>query len=179
MGIPTNAELKEKLTAILKEANLETFTKRAARRELEKAFSLGEGDLEEKKQDIAEWVEEYIEKENEKESDNEASGDEKSNADQNSDSESDNKEEDEDKKGSSKSKKAKGARGWKPQYLKPALAEFVGADQMKRTEVVKKIWDHVRSNNLQDPKNRQFFIADEKLMKVFGVNAILRISTRK
>jgi upstream activation factor subunit UAF30 len=149
MGIPDNEQLKDRLHGILKSANLETFTKRAARRELEKAFTLEEGDLDERKQEIADWVEEYI-NENEKAAEEpEATA---KDGDDQSESEGEEEEEEESKPSASKSsKKAKSTsgRGWKPQWLKPALAEFVGTDQMKRTEVVKMIWDHVKTNNLQ------------------------------
>jgi chromatin remodeling complex protein RSC6 len=146
MGIPDNDTLRSKLRGILKGSNLETLTKRAARRELEKSFSLEEGGLDERKQEIASWVDEYIE-ENDKTADEppvaESAERSASEADEDEDG-------DDSKESTAKSaKKGKSARGWKPQWLKPALAEFVGTDQMKRTDVVKMIWDHVRSNNLQ------------------------------
>ena len=145
MGIPDNEKLKSKLRGILQGSNLETLTKRAARRELEKAFSLEEGGLDERKQEIAGWVDEYIE-ENDKNAEEPPAAE---SADR-SVSEAEADEDEDSKEAASKStKKGKSARGWKPQWLKPALAEFVGTDQMKRTDVVKMIWDHVRSNNLQ------------------------------
>ena len=141
MGIPDNEALKNKLNGILQNADLESFTKRAARRELEKAFSLNEGDLDVRKQEIADWVEEYI-NEHDKAADEPTPDD--------AAADSDEKSGEEQEEATKPAKKAKsGGRGWKPQWLKPALAEFVGAEQMKRTDVVKKIWDHVRSCNLQ------------------------------
>ncbi len=147
MGIPNNETLRSKLRGILQGANLETLTKRAARRELEKSFSLEEGGLDERKQEIASWVDEYIE-ENDKNADEPPALAESA---ERSASEADEDGDGEDSKESTgkSAKKGKSARGWKPQWLKPALAEFVGTDQMKRTDVVKMIWDHVRSNNLQ------------------------------
>ena len=48
------------------------------------------------------------------------------------------------------------------------LAEVVGNKAMPRTEIVKKIWDYIKKNNLQDKKNRRMINADAKLKVVFG-----------
>lgn len=53
--------------------------------------------------------------------------------------------------------------------LSPELAAVVGADQMARHEVVKKVWSIIKERNLYDPKNKQFAICDDELMKVIGV----------
>ncbi|KAK0162403.1 hypothetical protein PV327_006183 [Microctonus hyperodae] len=53
--------------------------------------------------------------------------------------------------------------------LSPELAAVVGAEQMARHEVVKKIWDIIKERNLYDPKNKQFAICDDELFKVIGV----------
>ena len=50
----------------------------------------------------------------------------------------------------------------------PALAEVIGNKGMPRTEIVKKIWDYIKKNNLQDKKNRRMINADDKLKVVFG-----------
>lgn len=50
----------------------------------------------------------------------------------------------------------------------PVLAEVVGAKPLPRTEIVKKIWDYIKKNNLQDKKNRRMINADGKLKEVFG-----------
>ena len=54
--------------------------------------------------------------------------------------------------------------------LKPssALAEVVGAKPLPRTQVVKKLWDYIKKNNLQDKKNRRNINADTKLKPIFG-----------
>ena len=44
-----------------------------------------------------------------------------------------------------------------------ALAEVVGSKPLPRTEVIKKIWDYIKKNNLQDSKNRRMINADAKL----------------
>jgi hypothetical protein len=37
-----------------------------------------------------------------------------------------------------------------------------------RGQVVSKIWEYIRSHNLQNPENRREILADNKLRKVFG-----------
>ena len=50
------------------------------------------------------------------------------------------------------------------------LAAVVGAAPLPRSEVVSKVWDHIRKNNLQNPANKREILADDKLKKVFGVD---------
>lgn len=49
----------------------------------------------------------------------------------------------------------------------PALAEVVGSKPLPRTEVIKKIWDYIKKNGLQDSKNRRMINADGKLKVIF------------
>ena len=49
-----------------------------------------------------------------------------------------------------------------------SLAAVVGAKPLPRTEVVKKIWEYIKKNNLQDAANKRMINADEKLRAVFG-----------
>ncbi|CAK9794793.1 Upstream activation factor subunit spp27 [Anthophora retusa] len=53
--------------------------------------------------------------------------------------------------------------------LSPELAAIVGAEQMARHEVVRKVWSIIKERNLYDPKNKQFAICDDELFKVIGV----------
>ena len=48
------------------------------------------------------------------------------------------------------------------------LAAVVGAMPLPRTEVVKKVWEYIKKNKLQDAIKRPMIYADEKLRKVFG-----------
>ena len=48
------------------------------------------------------------------------------------------------------------------------LAAVIGAGLVARTEVVKKIWDYIKANGLQDATNRRAINADVRLQKVFG-----------
>ena len=56
----------------------------------------------------------------------------------------------------------------KPMTPSPELAAIVGSGPMPRTEVVTKVWEHIRTHSLQDPANKQAIVADDKLKAVFG-----------
>jgi len=48
------------------------------------------------------------------------------------------------------------------------LATVVGSMPLPRTEVVKKIWEYIKQNKLQDATNKRMINADEKLREIFG-----------
>ncbi len=48
------------------------------------------------------------------------------------------------------------------------LAAVVGERPLPRTQVVKKMWDYVKAEGLQDRKNRRMINADDKLRPIFG-----------
>jgi len=50
----------------------------------------------------------------------------------------------------------------------PALAAVIGNSLVARTEVVKKLWDYIKANGLQDAANKRAINADAKLLPVFG-----------
>jgi len=65
--------------------------------------------------------------------------------------------------------KRKGESGYtKKCKLSPELAAIVGSNEMARHDVVKKMWQIVKERELLDPKNKQFAICDDQLMKVIG-----------
>jgi len=56
----------------------------------------------------------------------------------------------------------------KPMQPSGELAKIVGTDPLPRTEVTKKVWEHIKRHKLQNPENRREIIADDKLQPVFG-----------
>jgi DNA topoisomerase-3 len=67
--------------------------------------------------------------------------------------------------------KPKVARVAKPgSGLKPsdALAAVIGNEPVARTQVIKKLWDYIKAENLQDSANKRNINADAKLLAVFG-----------
>ena len=55
----------------------------------------------------------------------------------------------------------------RPLQPSPELAAVVGPGQLSRGEVVSKIWDYIKKNNLQNPANKREIVADAKLNPVF------------
>ncbi|MDP4075662.1 DNA topoisomerase III [Acidovorax sp. A1169] len=49
-----------------------------------------------------------------------------------------------------------------------ALAAVIGSEPVARPEAVKKLWEYIKANNLQDPKDKRTIVADDKLRAVFG-----------
>jgi upstream activation factor subunit UAF30 len=49
-----------------------------------------------------------------------------------------------------------------------ALADVIGTKPVPRTEIIKKIWDYIKKNKLQDQKNRRMINADAKLKVLFA-----------
>ena len=48
-----------------------------------------------------------------------------------------------------------------------ALAAVIGNKPAARTEIIKKIWDYIKANGLQDSVNKRMINADAKLKVVF------------
>jgi upstream activation factor subunit UAF30 len=81
------------------------------------------------------------------------------------------------KKAAKKAAPKKSARKPNAAFMAPltpssTLAEVIGNKPIPRTEIVKKIWEYIKKNNLQDKKNRRMINADAKLRPVFGKDQI-------
>ncbi|HLC48943.1 MAG TPA: SWIB/MDM2 domain-containing protein [Candidatus Andersenbacteria bacterium] len=63
----------------------------------------------------------------------------------------------------------------KPMTISADLAAVVGQGPMPRSEVVKKLWEYIKSNNLQDPANKRNINADASLKKVFGGKEVVNM----
>ena len=59
------------------------------------------------------------------------------------------------------------------------LAAVIGPAPLPRTQVVSKIWDYIRSKNLQNSENRREILADDKLRKVFGKDKVTMFEMNK
>ena len=79
---------------------------------------------------------------------------------------------------------AKGGSG-KPnalqQPLQPSkeLAAVVGNSPLPRGEVVSKMWDYIKKNNLQNPENKREILADDKLEPIFGKKKVTMFEMNK
>ena len=54
-----------------------------------------------------------------------------------------------------------------PLQPSPELAAVVGSGKLARGEVVSKMWEYIKKNNLQNPANKREILADAKLKPVF------------
>ncbi|XP_066386097.1 upstream activation factor subunit spp27-like [Miscanthus floridulus] len=193
----SDSELVERLQEVLRSSDLNTTTTAALRRRLEEDFG---ADLSHKKAFIREQVDLFLaevaakaepeepkEEEPEeapvpKEEEPQAEAEEGEGVEEEGegeDEEEEDEDEDEDGDSSGARKKQRGNGGKKRGggftklcSLSPALQEFVGASELARTEVVKKLWAYIRENNLQDQNNRRKILPDERLKKIFNVNSI-------
>lgn len=52
--------------------------------------------------------------------------------------------------------------------MSPQLQEFLGEEQMPRTQVVKAVWDYIKLHNLQNPDDRREIICDDAMKPIFG-----------
>jgi len=72
-----------------------------------------------------------------------------------------------------KAAKKKSARKPNAAFMQPLtpsadLAAVVGSKPLPRTEAVKKMWNYIKANKLQDSKNKRMINADDKLKPIFG-----------
>ncbi|XP_028755958.1 upstream activation factor subunit spp27-like [Neltuma alba] len=52
--------------------------------------------------------------------------------------------------------------------VSPQLGKFLGASESSRAGAVKKVWDHIKLHNLQNPTNKREIVCDEKLKTIFN-----------
>ena len=74
-----------------------------------------------------------------------------------------------------------GARGGLARPVQPSneLAAITGSDPLPRSQVVSKMWDYIRKNNLQNPENKREIVADDKLRAVFGTDRVSMFDMNK
>lgn len=59
------------------------------------------------------------------------------------------------------------------------LQAVVGAKQLTRPEIVKKLWAYIKAHKCQDTKNRRLIVPDQKLSEVIGKKPVdmLKLAT--
>src|SRR4051812_6297128 len=67
------------------------------------------------------------------------------------------------------------------QPLQPSkeLAAVVGSGPLPRGEVVSKVWEYIKKQELQNPENRREILADDKLEAVFGKKKVTMFEMNK
>lgn len=63
----------------------------------------------------------------------------------------------------------------KPMSLSADLEAVVGKGPMPRGQVVKKLWEYIKKNGLQDATNKRNINADAKLKVVFGGKSMVNM----
>ena len=81
-------------------------------------------------------------------------------------------------KSSGSGKKAGGGLA-RPVQPSADLAAVTGSDPLPRSQVVSKMWDYIRKNNLQNPQNKREIVADDTLRKVFGKDRVTMFEMNK
>ncbi|KAI3713065.1 hypothetical protein L1987_71636 [Smallanthus sonchifolius] len=68
-----------------------------------------------------------------------------------------------------------------PIPLSEALVKFLGTgeDALARSDVVKRIWDYIKQNNLQDPSDKRRILCDDKLKELFDVDTFIGFTVSK
>jgi upstream activation factor subunit UAF30 len=67
----------------------------------------------------------------------------------------------------------------KPLQPSKELAAVVGSGPLPRGEVVSKVWDYIKRQDLQNPENRREILADDKLEAVFGKKKVTMFEMNK
>ncbi|EMR67386.1 hypothetical protein MGN70_010138 [Eutypa lata] len=72
-----------------------------------------------------------------------------------------------DAEGGEKKPRKAGGGFQKPFNLSYSLADLCGEPQLSRPQVVKKLWKHIKGNDLQDPNDKRQILCDDKMQAVF------------
>ncbi|KAI3322134.1 DEK C terminal domain-containing protein [Xylariaceae sp. AK1471] len=74
--------------------------------------------------------------------------------------------------GASPKKRKAGGGFQKPFNLSFPLAELCGESQLSRPQVVKKLWEHIKDKQLQDPSDKRQILCDERMQAVFKLTKV-------
>ena len=55
----------------------------------------------------------------------------------------------------------------------------VGSAPLSRAKVVSKVWDYIKSHDLQNPENRREILSDDNLKRVFGKDRVTMFEMNK
>ncbi|THW91506.1 SWIB-domain-containing protein [Aureobasidium pullulans] len=67
----------------------------------------------------------------------------------------------------------------KPMNLSEPLAALLNETQLSRPQTVKKIWEYVKSNELQDPADKRQIVCDDAMRAVFKVDRVHMFTMNK
>ncbi|XP_024021294.1 DNA ligase 1 isoform X2 [Morus notabilis] len=96
--------------------------------------------------------------------------------------EEEDKEEDSDEPKKKEKRQKKGGSGFTaPLPLSDALVKFIGTGEntLSRADVVKRMWQYIKQNDLQDPSDKRRILCDDKLKELFDVDSFNGFSVTK
>ena len=134
------------------------------RRKLEAHFGM---DLASKKALVRQQIEAYLELQ--------ASGEEDA-ATGSAGEDEESEEEEEEEAGT---KRSRGGASRFGDVLSEAMSTFLGVERCPRTQVVKKMWEYIKANDLQDPKDRRRVLLDDKMKTIFPGKSVTMFSMQK
>lgn len=67
----------------------------------------------------------------------------------------------------------------KPMNLSEPLSALLGETQLSRPQTVKKIWEYVKSNDLQDPADKRQIVCDDAMRAVFKTDRVHMFTMNK
>ena len=59
-----------------------------------------------------------------------------------------------------------------PVQPSPELGAVVGNEKLPRSQVISKVWDYIKSKNLQNPENKREILAADNLQKMGYTNVL-------
>ncbi|KAL4549609.1 hypothetical protein Ndes2526B_g04612 [Nannochloris sp. 'desiccata'] len=163
-GPQSDDVLVARLGEVLKTVDLGVTTEKMLRRQLETEFG---AELSSKKALIRGEIEKYLQAQ----ADN-----------RNADEEEEESDEEEEEKATGSRKRSRGGGGGASRFgdiLSEAMSTFLGMERCPRTQVVKKLWEYIKANDLQNPKDRRQILLDDKLKTIFPGKSVTMFSMQK
>jgi len=136
-----------------------TFAEKMLRRQLESEFG---GELSSKKGLIRGEIEKYLQAQ---------AG--------NGNADEEEQEEEEEEEAGGSGKRSRGGASRFGDILSEAMSTFLGMERCPRTQVVKKLWEYIKANDLQNPKDRRKIMLDDKLKTIFPGKSVTMFSMQK
>jgi upstream activation factor subunit UAF30 len=168
--LPSDDAIKEEIQNLLVKVDIETMGIKSFIKLL--SSNMGNVDLQSKKDYIKQVLTDAINEihdQPEEDDDDQEQGDD------------DNEEEEEEEEvGYKVAARSKGGGLAQRKQISPQLAEFLGKGmQMARTDVVKELWNYIRTHDLQNPDNKREILLDAAMERVFGCKTFTMFTLNK
>jgi upstream activation factor subunit UAF30 len=170
IAIPSDEAIKEEIRRLLVQVDIETMGMKSFMKLL--SSNMGNVDLQPRKAFIKQVLTDAI---------NERDDDQAEEDDDQEEGDDDDDEEDEvDELEDTRATPSKGGGLAQRKQISPQLAEFLGKGmQMARTDIVKELWNYIRTHNLQNPDNKREILLDAAMQRVFGCQTFTMFTMNK